>query len=141
MRVRYPYARQVLVQLWRAARAEHADPVDTGVHRRGPDQGAGILQVAARQGGLVRINWEMAELAAAAHVYTIKRYGPDPAGRLLGHSAMSQVSYGAGVRFYSLIGGVVLSFRPGTPTLMASPQVFGDQTDVPSRETGTTPAT
>ena len=41
-------------------------------------------------------------------------------------------SYAAGTRFYSLIGGSILSFYDWYADLpVASPQVFGDQTDVP----------
>ena len=58
--------------------------------------------------------------------------GPD---RLAGFSpipAMSMVSHAAGARFYALIGGVMLSFYDWYADLpVASPQVFGDQTDVP----------
>ena len=49
------------------------------------------------KGGFVRATWdEVSELIAAAHVHTIKEYGPD---RVVGFSpipAMSQVSYSAG---------------------------------------------
>jgi nitrate reductase molybdenum cofactor assembly chaperone len=45
---------------------------------------------------------------------------------------MSQVSYAAGTRFLSLIGGTILSLYDWYADLPpASPQVFGDQTDVP----------
>ena len=82
---------------------------------------------------MVRIGWDEAnEIIAAAHVYTIKEYGPD---RLAGFSvipAMSMISYAAGSRFYELLGGVMLSFYDWYADLPpASPQVFGDQTDVP----------
>src|SRR5699024_2565210 len=85
------------------------------------------------RGGLVRAQWaEVMEMMAAAHVYTTKQYGPD---RLAGFTvipAMSQVSYGAGTRFLSLMGGNILSFYDWYADLpMASPQIFGDQTDVP----------
>ena len=81
----------------------------------------------------MRATWdEAAELIAAAHVHTIKRYGPD---RVVGFSpipAMSMASYAAGTRFLSLIGGVILSFYDWYADLPpASPQVLGDQTDVP----------
>ncbi|BFO18549.1 hypothetical protein SHKM778_49370 [Streptomyces sp. KM77-8] len=72
------------------------------------------------------------EMIAAAHVHTIKEYGPD---RLAGFSpipAMSMVSHAAGARFYSLLGGAMLSFYDWYADLpVASPQMFGDQTDVP----------
>ena len=45
---------------------------------------------------------------------------------------MSQVSYAAGTRFLSMIGGTILSFYDWYADMpIASPQVFGDQTDVP----------
>ena len=72
------------------------------------------------------------ELIAAAHVHTIKRYGPDRVAGFSPIPAMSMVSYAAGTRFLSLIGGVILSFYDWYADLPpASPQVFGDQTDVP----------
>ena len=62
-------------------------------------------------GGFVRIDWpEVNELIAAANIYTIKRWGPD---RIAGFSpipAMSMISYAAGTRYLSLIGGTCLSF-------------------------------
>ena len=65
-------------------------------------------------------------------MHTIKQYGPD---RVVGFSpipAMSQVSYSAGTRFLSMIGGTILSFYDWYADMpIASPQVFGDQTDVP----------
>src|SRR5690606_1456675 len=46
--------------------------------------------------------------------------------------AMSIVSHASGARFVSLLGGVMLSFYDWYADLpVASPQVFGDQTDVP----------
>ena len=81
----------------------------------------------------MRSDWEeVSELIAAAHVHTVKAYGPD---RVVGFSpipAMSQVSYSAGTRFLSMIGGTILSFYDWYADMpIASPQVFGDQTDVP----------
>ena len=65
-------------------------------------------------------------------MHTVKDYGPD---RVVGFSpipAMSQVSYAAGTRFLSMIGGTILSFYDWYADMpIASPQVFGDQTDVP----------
>ncbi|MDO8698470.1 MAG: molybdopterin-dependent oxidoreductase, partial [Pseudomonas sp.] len=72
------------------------------------------------------------EIIAAANVYTVKEFGPD---RVVGFSpipAMSMVSYAAGSRYLSLIGGVCLSFYDWYCDLPpASPQVWGEQTDVP----------
>ncbi|MER7079297.1 nitrate reductase alpha subunit [Saccharopolyspora kobensis] len=132
-RLRYPYVRGVLLEMYRRARAATGDPVlawesivdDPGLRRR--------YQRARGKGGLVRASWDEAvELVAAAHVHTIRRYGPD---RIAGFSpipAMSMVSHAAGARFTSLIGGTMLSFYDWYADLpVASPQVFGDQTDVP----------
>jgi nitrate reductase alpha subunit len=94
-------------------------------------------------GGFVRSTWpEVSELIAAAHVHTIRKYAPD---RVVGFSpipAMSQVSYAAGTRSLSMIGGTILLFYDWYADMpVASPQVFGDQTDVPeSRTTPTTPS-
>jgi len=82
---------------------------------------------------MVRVSWEEAmEIVASAYVHTIKQYGPD---RIAGFSvipAMSMISYGAGSRFHALIGAPLLSFYDWYADLPpASPQVFGDQTDVP----------
>ena len=71
-------------------------------------------------------------MIASANVYTAKKYGPD---RIIGFSpipAMSMVSYAAGSRYLSLIGGVSMSFYDWYCDLPpASPQVWGEQTDVP----------
>src|SRR6185436_6643745 len=90
-------------------------------------------QRARGKGGLVRVSWDEAqEIVAAAHVHTIAEHGPD---RLAGFSpipAMSMASHAAGARFYNLIGGAMLSFYDWYADLpVASPQMFGDQTDVP----------
>ncbi|MGF6964906.1 nitrate reductase alpha subunit [Paraburkholderia sp. WC7.3g] len=84
-------------------------------------------------GGFIRSTWdEVNEIVAAANVYTVKHHGPD---RVIGFSpilAMSMVSYAAGSRYLSLIGGVCLSFYDWYCDLPpASPQTWGEQTDVP----------
>ncbi|CAM5366401.1 MULTISPECIES: nitrate reductase subunit alpha [Streptomyces] len=132
-RVRYPYVRGVLLQMYREARQRLGDPVLAWADIVGDPERARRYKAARGRGGLLRATWEeAAELVAAAHVHTIKEYGPD---RLAGFSpipAMSMVSHAAGARFYSLLGGVMLSFYDWYADLpVASPQVFGDQTDVP----------
>ena len=84
-------------------------------------------------GGMVRSSWdEVNTLIAAANVYTIKKHGAD---RIIGFSpipAMSMVSYAAGSRYLSLLGGVCMSFYDWYCDLPpASPQIWGEQTDVP----------
>ena len=133
LRVRYPYVRGVLLELYREALARTGDPVEAWADdRRGPGEGA-ELQAQRGKGGFVRASWdEVAELIAAAHVHTIRRYGPDRVAGFSPIPAMSMVSYAAGTRFLSLIGGVCLSFYDWYADLPpASPQVWGDQTDVP----------
>ena len=132
-RVRYPYARGVLVEMFREARARlgdsvlaWADIVADPLRRRSYQQARG-------KGGLVRVSWEEAiDIAAAAHVHTIKTYGPDRCSGFSPIPAMSMVSHCVGTRFIQLIGGVMTSFYDWYADLpVASPQVFGDQTDVP----------
>src|SRR5690606_20456344 len=132
-RVRYPYVRGPLLDLWREARQRLGDPVAAWAEITGDPERAARYKRARGKGGFVRSTWpEVVELIAAAHVHTIQRYGPD---RVVGFSpipGMSPVSYAAGTRFLSLIGGTVLSFYDWYADLPpASPQVFGDQTDVP----------
>ena len=71
-------------------------------------------------------------MIAAANAYTMKTYGPD---RVFGFSpipAMSMVSYASGSRYLSLLGGVCMSFYDWYCDLPpASPQTWGEQTDVP----------
>ncbi|MBO3740200.1 nitrate reductase subunit alpha [Actinoplanes flavus] len=132
-RVRYPYARGVLIEMFREARQRLGDPVAAWAEIQNDPAKRRSYQRARGQGGLVRVNWDEAlEMAAAAHVHAIKEYGPD---RIAGFSpipAMSMVSHAVGARFISLIGGTMLSFYDWYADLpVASPQVFGDQTDVP----------
>ncbi|HEY7225061.1 MAG TPA: nitrate reductase subunit alpha [Micromonosporaceae bacterium] len=132
-RVRFPYVRGELLRLWREARDRLGDPVAAWAEITNDPQRAAQYKSARGQGGFVRSTWpEVTELVAAAHVHTIKEYGPD---RVVGFSpipAMSQVSYAAGTRFLSMIGATILSFYDWYADMpIASPQVFGDQTDVP----------
>ncbi|WP_454299896.1 nitrate reductase subunit alpha [Salana multivorans] len=132
-RVRYPYIRGVLLEAYREAKAYLKDPVLAWEAITTDPETARAYKHARGKGGLVRATWdEAAEIVAAAHVHTIKTYGPD---RIAGFSpipAMSMVSHGSGARFMSLIGGTMLSFYDWYADLpVASPQVFGDQTDVP----------
>jgi nitrate reductase alpha subunit len=132
-RVRYPYVRGVLLEMYRAARTRTADPVEAWASIVEDPEQARRYKAARGKGGLVRASWDEAvEMVTAAYVHTIDRYGPD---RIAGFSpipAMSMVSHGAGARFHALIGAPMLSFYDWYADLpVASPQVFGDQTDVP----------
>ena len=132
-RVRYPYVRGVLLDAFRAAKEKTGDPVLAWAEVTGNPETARAYKQARGKGGLVRASWdEASEIVAAAHVHTIKKYGPD---RIAGFSpipAMSIVSHGVGSRFVTMLGGTMLSFYDWYADLpVASPQVFGDQTDVP----------
>ncbi|MFF5207589.1 nitrate reductase subunit alpha [Streptosporangium sp. NPDC000396] len=132
-RVRYPYVRGVLLEMWREAKARLGDPVLAWAELTGDPERARAYKRARGKGGFVRSSWdEVVELMAAAHVHTVKAHGPD---RVVGFSpipAMSMASFAAGTRFLSLIGGTLLSFYDWYADLpIASPQVWGDQTDVP----------
>ncbi|MFS0691303.1 nitrate reductase subunit alpha [Streptomyces nitrosporeus] len=132
-RVRYPYVRGALLKLWREARRRLGDPVAAWAEITGDPARARAYKRARGKGGLVRAGWdEVSELIAAAHVHTVKAFGPDRVAGFSPIPAMSMASYAAGTRFLSLIGGTVLSFYDWYADLpVASPQVFGDQTDVP----------
>jgi nitrate reductase / nitrite oxidoreductase, alpha subunit len=133
LRLKYPYVRGSLLEMFREARERLGDPVDAWEEIVEDPRRATTYRRQRGKGGFVRASWDEAvELIAAAHVSTIKRFGPD---RVVGFSpipAMSMASYAAGTRFLSLIGGVILSFYDWYADLPpSSPQTFGDQTDVP----------
>jgi nitrate reductase alpha subunit len=145
-RVRYPYVRGELLGMWREARARLGDPVAAWAEITGDPRRAARYKSARGKSGFVRAAWpEVSELIAAAHVRTIRDYGPDRVAGFSPIPAMSMVSYSAGTRFLSLIGGTILSFYDWYADMpIASPQVSGDQTDVPESgdwETGGTPPT
>lgn len=132
-RVKYPMVRGRLLKRWREAKAVARDPVAAWALIQGDEAARRDYQQLRGMGGFVRSSWdEVNELIAAANVYTIKQHGPD---RIIGFSpipAMSMVSYAAGSRYLSLIGGVCMSFYDWYCDLPpASPQIWGEQTDVP----------
>jgi len=132
-RVRYPYVRGTLLGLYREAKSRLGDPVAAWADVVGDPERAGAYKRARGKGGMVRATWEEAvEIVSAAYVHTIKTWGPDRVAGFSPIPAMSMVSHASGARFTSLIGGTMLSFYDWYADLpVASPQVFGDQTDVP----------
>ena len=132
-RLKYPMIRSRLLKSWRAAKETHSDPVDAWESiMNDPEKTKDYKQVRGL-GGMVRANWEeVNEIIASANIYTAKEHGPD---RIIGFSpipAMSMVSYAAGSRYLSLIGGTCMSFYDWYCDLPpSSPQVWGEQTDVP----------
>ncbi len=132
-RVKYPYVRGVLIDMYRQAKRECLDdPVDAWALIQENPEWRKKYQAARGKGGFRRISWDEAlELAAASTVHTIKDHGPDRVAGFSPIPAMSQISYAAGSRFMSLIGGVVMSFYDWYCDLPpASPEVWGEQTDV-----------
>ncbi|HRH28775.1 MAG TPA: nitrate reductase subunit alpha [Aquabacterium sp.] len=132
-RVKHPMVRGELLKHWRAARAVAKSPVDAWAALMSNADTRRSWQKERGLGGFVRASWdEVNEIVAASNVYTIKQYGPD---RIIGFSpipAMSMISYAAGTRYLSLIGGVAMSFYDWYCDLPpASPQIWGEQTDVP----------
>ncbi|RSV15088.1 nitrate reductase subunit alpha [Sphingomonas sp. ABOLG] len=131
-RIKYPLVRARLIRHWREARkslppvaawqsiVQDSDKRRDWVSKRG-------------RGGFVRIGWDEAtEIIAAANAYTIKEYGPDRVAGFSPIPAMSMISYAAGSRYLSLIGGTLLSFYDWYCDLPpSSPQTWGEQTDVP----------
>ncbi|MED5814062.1 nitrate reductase subunit alpha [Mycolicibacterium sp. 050232] len=132
-RVRYPYVRGVLLEYYREAKERLKDPVLAWADIVEDPEKSQRYKTARGKGGFVRAEWwEAAEIAAAAHVHTVKKYGPDRVAGFSPIPAMSMVSHAVGARFISLLGGSMLSFYDWYADLpVASPQVFGDQTDVP----------
>ncbi len=132
LRVKYPYTRGVLLDLWKEARAKYGDPVDAWASLVENPEARQRWQTARGKGGFRRADWDMVlELIAASCIYTAKKHGPD---RITGFSpipAMSMISYAAGARFLQLLGGVSLSFYDWYCDLpSASPETWGEQTDV-----------
>ncbi|MGE3778777.1 MAG: nitrate reductase subunit alpha, partial [Pirellulaceae bacterium] len=132
LRVKYPYIRGALLDLWKEVRANHADPVEAWKSLVENPDARQRWQRARGKGGLRRTDWKTAvEIIAASMVHTIRKHGPD---RIAGFSpipAMSMVSYASGARLLQLIGGVSLSFYDWYCDLPpASPETWGEQTDV-----------
>ena len=131
-RVKHPLVRSRLVKLWREARATLPPVAAWASIVEDPKRRAAYTRVRGH-GGFVRAGWdEVNEIIAAANAYTVRRHGPD---RVMGFSpipAMSMISYAAGSRYLSLLGGVCLSFYDWYCDLPpASPMTWGEQTDVP----------
>src|SRR5699024_6749613 len=76
-RVRYPYVRGTLLSMFREARGRLGDPVLAWAEIVQDPEKTKRYKSGRGKGGLVRSTWaEDVEVIAAAHVYTIKRWGP-----------------------------------------------------------------
>ena len=132
LRVKYPYIRGALLDLWRRARSEYDDPVEAWASLVSDPEARQRWQKARGKGGFRRTSWDtVLEIMAAANIHTIKTHGPD---RIAGFSpipAMSMISYASGARLMQLMGGISLSFYDWYCDLPnASPETWGEQTDV-----------
>ena len=132
LRVKYPYIRGSLIDLWRRARKLHEDPVAAWRAIQEDPESRKRYQRSRGKGGFRRASWDMAkEIISASAVHTIQKHGPD---RIAGFSpipAMSQISYASGARMLQLMGGLSLSFYDWYCDLpCASPEIWGEQTDV-----------
>ena len=131
-RVKYPMIRSRLLKLWRKERVLKTPIGAWTAIQDDPVKRAEYIKVRGL-GGFVRAEWdEVHEIIAAANAYTARKWGPD---RVIGFSpipAMSMVSYAAGSRYLSLLGGVCMSFYDWYCDLPpSSPMTWGEQTDVP----------
>ncbi len=131
-RLKYPLVRKRLIRLWREAR-QNLPPVAAWASIQNDPAKRKSYTAIRGHGGFVRSTWdEVNEIIAAANAYTAKTWGPD---RVIGFSpipAMSMVSYAAGSRYLSLLGGTCMSFYDWYCDLPpASPMTWGEQTDVP----------
>jgi nitrate reductase alpha subunit len=119
--------------MFRTALKEHKDPVSAWQSIVEDPKKKELYQKDRGKGGFVRVSWDEATtLISAALIHTIQKAGPD---RIFGFTpipAMSMVCYASGARFLSLIGGSMISFYDWYCDLPpASPQIWGEQTDVP----------
>ncbi|TDK49633.1 nitrate reductase subunit alpha [Antarcticimicrobium luteum] len=131
-RVKNPLIRGKLMKIWREMR-KTMDPIAAWTKLQGDPILRASYVTSRGKGGFVRASWDEAtEITAAANAYTARTYGPD---RVFGFSpipAMSMVSYAAGTRYLSLLGGTCMSFYDWYCDLPpASPMTWGEQTDVP----------
>lgn len=132
-RLKYPLIRSSLLRLWKNGSKKLEDPINVWESIVINTENCSKYKKIRGLGGFVRSTWdEVTDIIASANIYTIKKYGPD---RVVGFSpipAMSMVSYAAGSRYLSLIGGACCSFYDWYCDLPpSSPQTWGEQTDVP----------
>ena len=130
--MKYPLVRARLLKLWREARVLMTPVAAWKSIVEDPTKRGAYVRSAASAASFAPSWDEVNEIIAAANAYTVKNYGPD---RVFGFSpipAMSMVSYAAGSRYLSLLGGVCMSFYDWYCDLPpAVPQTWGEQTDVP----------
>lgn len=130
-RIKHPLVRGKLLSAWRGLREKYS-PVEAWQALQNNTVAREMYQKIRGRSGFVRSTWdEVYEMIAAANIYTIKKYGPDRVAGFSPIPAMSMISYAAGTRYLSLLGGACLSFYDWYCDLPpSSPQTWGEQTDV-----------
>ncbi|MHA6528761.1 nitrate reductase subunit alpha [Paenibacillus sp. BAC0078] len=133
LRVKFPYIRGKLWRLWQTALSQHDNYIDAWASIVEDPEKASQYKKARGKGGHIRVAWDdVLHLISAQLIYTIRKYGPDRIAGFTPIPAMSMISYASGARFISLLGGQMLSFYDWYADLPpASPQIWGEQTDVP----------
>ncbi len=131
-RVKHPLIRSRLLKAWRKERVDKSPVAAWAAIQEDPAKRSDYIKIRGH-GGFVRATWEeVNEIIAAANAYTTKKWGPDRVAGFSPIPAMSMISYAAGTRYLSLIGGTCMSFYDWYCDLPpASPQTWGEQTDVP----------
>lgn len=111
-RTRYPYVRSILLDAFRAAKAnDDGDPVVTWVQIIDDPATAKAYKSARGKDGTTRAGRDEAmEIVVAAYIYTVHIRGLDRIAGFDAILAISRVSYGAGGHLYGLIGGTTFSF-------------------------------
>ena len=132
-RIKHPMIRASLFDAYKKAKQQQSDPVKAWEQVMLDQATCNQYKSERGLGGMIRLSWDDAlEITAAANIYTIKKYGPDRVAGFTPIPAFSMVSYSSGTRYLSLIGGACLSFYDFYCDLPpASPQTWGEQTDVP----------
>jgi nitrate reductase alpha subunit len=132
VRIKYPYVRGSLQDAWKEAKSKHSDPVDAWASIVENQELHKKIKWSRGKGGFRRFDWDTAaEIITSAHIYTIKKWGPDRNMSFSVIPAMSQISYASGARYHQLIGGVSMSFYDYYTDLPpSSPEIWGEQTDV-----------
>jgi hypothetical protein len=131
LRVKYPYIRGALLDLWKKAGGARRPGGGLEVAGR-ESRRAAALAAGARQGRISPHDWDtVLEIIAASNIHTIKAARPD---RIAGFSpipAMSMISYASGARLLQLDGrGLAVVLRLVLRSAAASPETWGEQTDV-----------
>ena len=102
IRVKYPYIRGALLDLWREARsAARRSGRGLGVARRATPRSARAIQQARGKGGFRRAEWDevLGDRSPPPTLYTARKCGPD---RVIGFSPIPAMSH------VSLCGGLAL---------------------------------